>query len=61
MMHGTYVGLVKSLEGKTATLLTNKLNLCEYLAQFDDVSTGLGHGWHRFPDSDFVLDDPEVN
>lgn len=24
-----------------------------YLAQFDDVGTGLGHGWHPFPREDF--------
>ncbi len=29
-------------------------------AQFDDVSTGLGYGWHNFPKSEWELD-PETD
>jgi len=58
MMHGTYIGLVESLSGKTALLIKNVLNP-GFSAQFDDVSTGLGHGWHNFAADDFTLD-PEA-
>lgn len=60
MMHGTYIGPIKSLEGKTASLIENIINP-GVSAQFDDVSTGLGHGWHNFVNEDFELDDPELN
>ena len=60
LLHGTYTGPRYELVGKTALLITNKLNP-DFSAQFDDVSTGLGHGWWPFPTDDFKLDDPEVN
>ena len=58
MMHGTYVGTDDALADKTAILMDSDRHLGEYLAQFDDVSTGLGYGWHRFPVIDFELDKP---
>lgn len=62
MMHGTYVGQVVGLLDKTALLMNNRTP-GEYLAQFDNVATGFGYGWHRFPCDAFVLDccDPEAN
>lgn len=53
---GTYLGNPKSvrrksLKGKTAIIRTADHGFV--LAQFDDTSTGLGYGWHRFPADHF--------
>lgn len=57
-MHGTYVGSVEKLKGKTALLMTCCMG---WLAQFDDRSTGFAYGWYEFGHDDFELDDPELN
>ncbi len=57
-LKGTYVGnpasvRKKSLKGKTALLRRIEDGFLH--AQFDDVTTGLGYGWHRFPESHFTV------
>jgi hypothetical protein len=60
MIHGVYIGALPELKGKTALLQTQEHMQARanatVLAQFDDVSTGLGLGWHQFPVTDFELD-----
>ena len=47
-----------SLAGKTA-LIRDGEHSGVVLAQFDDTSTGQGHGWHPHPTALFeVLEDP---
>ena len=60
---GTYVGdKVSHLRGKTAlirpeVMKAGKLEMCtgRVLAQFDDVETGLGYGWHAFAADEFEI------
>lgn len=68
MRRGTYVGggsdaKGKPLDGKTALLLVGDTNSVQsqtrVKAQFDDVATGLGHGWHEFPKDAFDIE-PET-
>lgn len=54
--HGTYVGPLPLLKGKTADLICYPSGQC--LAQFDDVATGYGFGRHAFSTSNFELDAP---
>jgi hypothetical protein len=58
ILKGTFVGSPnsvrkKSLKGKTALLQRKEPGFV--YAQFDDVSTGLGYGWHRFPEGHFQI------
>jgi hypothetical protein len=55
---GRYIGnpnsvRKKSLRGKTA-LLTDGPTPGTVLAQFDDIATGLGYYWHKFPAEHFA-------
>lgn len=64
MRHGTYIGAVTALQGKTALLRIGE-HYDRLLAQFDepDLQFGgqrLGVGWHTFSKSSFKLD-PEEN
>lgn len=45
----------KSLKGKTALLDRHKCPPGFVRAQFDDISTGLGYGWHKFPETHFRI------
>ena len=59
ILKGEYLGSPnskrrKSLKGKTA-LLDRKCTPGYVRAQFDDVKTGLGYGWHRFPEYHFRI------
>jgi len=61
--HGTYVGPVEKLKGKTALLLPggdDDDDSPDLQAQFDDIDTGFGHGWYTFSKSSFEID-PEVD
>lgn len=60
LSHGTYIGPIESLKGKTALLIENIVNP-GVSAQFDDVSPGYDYGWTNFASEDFDLDDPELN
>jgi hypothetical protein len=53
--HGTYTGPAPKFKGKTALLRIKGYHLW---AQFDDVKTGMGHGWYRFPSKLWTLDAP---
>ena len=62
---GTYTGnrpdaKGKALQGKTSLLLLNSETPEIVKAQFDDVATGLGHGWHVFDAVEFELE-PETD
>ena len=48
--NGTYVGIRRRLQGKTALI---KPAPGGWRAQFDDITTRLGYGWHWFPHSAF--------
>jgi hypothetical protein len=53
---GTYVGRVSDLQGHQALVLpVRDPNSDKIKVQFDDVSTGFGHGWHEFPKTDFEI------
>jgi len=52
--HGIYIGSRADLKDKGALLQAGKPG--KALAQFDDVKTGLGYGWHEFDKSDFKVD-----
>ena len=54
MMHGTYVGIRKGLNGKEAMLQVKEDIV---LAQFDDIGTGMGYNWYEFPISDWDIDE----
>lgn len=59
MRAGTYVGqdaALTILHGKRALLLIDGDSVT---AQFDDVTTGYGYGWHPFKLSDFDLEPEE--
>ena len=50
---GTYIGPIEKLKGKTALLLPG--DSCVLRAQFDDMDTGYGLGWHTFSKANFEL------
>jgi hypothetical protein len=59
---GTYVGVDIQLKGKTALVMTvgersprGIVPVGCVMIQADDVSTGYGHGWHEFPESDWEI------
>lgn len=57
-LKGTYIGnpnskRQKTLKGKTALLQISRPGFVK--AQFDDRSTGLGYGWHEFPERKFTI------
>jgi hypothetical protein len=59
---GTYIGPDEQLKGKTALIITGgkKAPGCIVpmdcvMIQADDVSTGLGHGWHEFSAADWEI------
>ncbi len=65
MLKGTYVGANETLKGKTALLMEarharptveNGFGSECFSAQFDDVGTGFGYGWHIFMKTDFQID-----
>lgn len=53
---GTYTGPLPLLKGKSAILKCYPSGQC--LAQFDDVATGYGNGWHSFSTAAFELSAP---
>lgn len=53
---GTYIGPLPLLKGKEAVLSCYPSGQC--LAQFDDITTGYGHGQHAFSTANFELDAP---
>jgi len=56
MIHGTYIGGTDGgLMGKTAMI--QMVDETTLKAQFDDIGTGLGFGWHEFPASYWEIDD----
>lgn len=55
MMRGEYTGPRESLKGQRA-LLQNSDRREIILAQFNDVATGFGYGWHAFDASHFRID-----
>ena len=59
---GTYTGSSKRLRGKTALVMTmgeksprGIIPEGKVMIQANDVSTGLGHGWHKFPATDWKV------
>lgn len=54
MQHGIYIGTEPELRGKTALLMISDT---EIKAQFDDVSTQLGHGWYTFKPEEWNIDE----
>lgn len=54
LQHGTYIGNQLTLKGKTALLMIFDTNI---KAQFDDVTTGMGHGWHAFQPEEWEIDE----
>ena len=55
MKLGKYIGVNEILKGKTAALVVDGPG--GVIVQFDDTSTGLGFGWHRYPESDWEVED----
>jgi hypothetical protein len=53
---GTYIGPINCLKGQRALL---QLAGSHVLAQFNEVATGLGIGWHHFITADFIVDKPK--
>lgn len=53
---GVYTGPLPLLKNKDAALKCYPSGQC--LAQFDDVATGYGHGWHSFSTANFELNEP---
>lgn len=53
--YGTYHGRKTELQGKRA-LICRIPNSIFVDAQFNDLDTGLGHGWREFYASDFFFD-----
>ena len=45
IQHGVYIGDRSELQGKTALLMVSG-DIAK--AQFDDIGTGYGYGWHTF-------------
>lgn len=57
MKGATYIGPIESLRGQHALVLPDKkIGPGGIIAQFDDLSSHLSHGWHPFPESDFRYD-----
>lgn len=56
--HRRYIGSDPALYGKTA-LVGHTQEGGFPVAQFDDISTGYGYGWHEFGISDFSLPERE--
>lgn len=58
--HGTFIGADPDLKGKTA-LLHSSGQAGVILAQFDDLSLpmSLTHGWPRFQESLFEIDEED--
>jgi hypothetical protein len=64
---GIYIGPIADLKGKTALLMVEthyvqdmipshgQVQSVTLTAQFDDVHTGLGFGWHPFDIKDFDI------
>jgi hypothetical protein len=57
-MHGTYIGPLTMLKGKTALLQRSTPDSIHVKAQFDDLSLphSITHGWTPFHASDFSVD-----
>lgn len=55
MKSGKYIGSDPSLQDKTA-LVMDSHNEGKVMTQADDVSTGLGYGWHEFPATDWRVE-----
>jgi hypothetical protein len=53
MKLGKYIGANEILKGKTAALVVDGPGAV--IVQFDDTSTGLGFGWHRYPERDWEI------
>lgn len=51
---GRYVGREERLRGKTTLLRAIEGGTRDVVAQFDDVGTGYGYGWHLFYRKQFV-------
>lgn len=54
MLAGRYIGPREDLKGKEAILQPRKIDNV-MLAQFNDVKTGLGHGWFPFSPNDWQV------
>lgn len=54
MNKSIYCGSNKRLYGLEAAVRTCP-DTGRILAQFDDATLFLGHGWHRFPAADFAI------
>jgi hypothetical protein len=52
MQHWKYIAERIELTGKYALVRPGETD-DEIMVQFDDIGTGLGHGWHPFPKADF--------
>ncbi len=58
---GKYIGDDRRLRGKTALVMTigyphrGIVPEGKVIIQTNDVSTGLGHGWHEFPAEDWEV------
>lgn len=48
------MGLADALAGKTALVMNIEGGVRDVVAQFDDTSTGFGHGWWLFYRHQFV-------
>lgn len=57
MRAGTYIGPNEALKGKKALLqIVEGTKFVK--VQFDDVTTGFGHGWHLRVASEFEIEPP---
>jgi len=54
MKNGTYIGNQPELKSRTA-ILKDFGDTIE--AQFDDPTTGLGHGWYTFSRDEWEIED----
>lgn len=59
MFFGTYIGALTQYWGKTALLREGSDGIL--LAQFDDIATGCGYGWHEFNRSDWRIKESVPN
>lgn len=55
-IRGRYLGQNSYLLGKTALIRQHPTDYNLLLVQFNDTSTGMGHGWHTFDTRDFVIE-----
>lgn len=60
---GTYIGSDQRLQGKTSLVMTigeksprGIVPEGKVMIQANDVSTGLGYGWHEFPAADWKVE-----